>query len=273
MGNQAQARVEYDKAIQNAHTEADRLAYALQSATTWARESNFAEADKAFAAVAEKAHAAGLRPRRSRSPSHDESLPDRRCRGLEAVGIGRRGPDPSHEQPFGIRPSRRTGQDLALPRGPRRSRRQPRTRHPDLAAIGDYGRQHSQRCGAEFVSRRSRDIADGSAESSRRRSPTWRKTRTIPTRWNCCPRPTRSLAPATRGTKSKSNCAPATRPPWNRPWSSRRFAPGDQTANKRLLPGQPRTGRPSDREPTRSRIGHPSRAVVVRSTPHDGRQA
>jgi tetratricopeptide (TPR) repeat protein len=60
MGNQVQARVEYDKAIQSAHTQADRLSYALQSATTWARENNFAEADKAFAAVAEKAHAAGL---------------------------------------------------------------------------------------------------------------------------------------------------------------------------------------------------------------------
>jgi tetratricopeptide (TPR) repeat protein len=58
MGNQAQARVEYAKAIQNAHTPADRLAYALQSATTWARANNFSEADKAFAAVVEKAHAA-----------------------------------------------------------------------------------------------------------------------------------------------------------------------------------------------------------------------
>jgi len=60
MGNQVQARVEYDKAIQNAYTAADRVAYALQSATTWARENNFAEADKAFAAVAEKAHATGF---------------------------------------------------------------------------------------------------------------------------------------------------------------------------------------------------------------------
>jgi tetratricopeptide (TPR) repeat protein len=60
MGNQAQARVEYDKAIQKAHTEADRLSYALQSATTWARENNFAEADKAFSVAAEKAHAAGF---------------------------------------------------------------------------------------------------------------------------------------------------------------------------------------------------------------------
>ncbi len=60
MGNQAQARTEYEKAIQSAHTDADRLAYSLQGATTWARENNFAEADKAFAAVAEKAHAAGF---------------------------------------------------------------------------------------------------------------------------------------------------------------------------------------------------------------------
>jgi len=60
MGNQAQARVEYEKAIQKAHTEADRLSYALQSSTTWAREGNFAEADKAFTAVADKAHSAGF---------------------------------------------------------------------------------------------------------------------------------------------------------------------------------------------------------------------
>jgi tetratricopeptide (TPR) repeat protein len=48
MGNQA------------AHTDADRLSYALQSATTWARENDFAAADKAFAAVAERAHAKGF---------------------------------------------------------------------------------------------------------------------------------------------------------------------------------------------------------------------
>jgi tetratricopeptide (TPR) repeat protein len=60
MGNQVQARAEYDKAIQNAYTAADRVAYALQTATTWVRENNFAEADKAFAAVAEKAHALGF---------------------------------------------------------------------------------------------------------------------------------------------------------------------------------------------------------------------
>jgi tetratricopeptide (TPR) repeat protein len=60
MGKQPQARAEYDKAIQNAYTAADRLSYALQSATTWARENNLAEADKAFDAVADKAHATGF---------------------------------------------------------------------------------------------------------------------------------------------------------------------------------------------------------------------
>ena len=60
MGNQVQALAEYDKAIENAYTAADRVAYALQTATTWVRENNFAEADKAFAAVAEKAHALGF---------------------------------------------------------------------------------------------------------------------------------------------------------------------------------------------------------------------
>jgi tetratricopeptide (TPR) repeat protein len=60
MGNQSQARAEYDKAIRGAHTEADRLAYALQKATSWARESNFAEADKAFAEIAGQARAGGF---------------------------------------------------------------------------------------------------------------------------------------------------------------------------------------------------------------------
>lgn len=60
IGNQAQARLEYEKAMQLAETSADRLSYALQSATTWAREGNFVEADKAFLAAAERAHATGF---------------------------------------------------------------------------------------------------------------------------------------------------------------------------------------------------------------------
>jgi tetratricopeptide (TPR) repeat protein len=57
MGNQEQARIEYDKAIRQAHNEADRLAYSMQKAMTWVRDGNFAEADNAFREVAQIAHA------------------------------------------------------------------------------------------------------------------------------------------------------------------------------------------------------------------------
>ena len=57
MGNQEQARVEYDKAIRFAHTEADRLTYGMQKAMTYVRDGNYAEADKSLQVVAETAHA------------------------------------------------------------------------------------------------------------------------------------------------------------------------------------------------------------------------
>ena len=60
MGNQAQARIEYDKAIGAAHNDADRIDYMMQRATTWVREANSAEADNAFAETAQKAHELGL---------------------------------------------------------------------------------------------------------------------------------------------------------------------------------------------------------------------
>ncbi len=57
MGNQEQARVEYEKAIRYAHNEADRLTYSMQKAMTWVRDGKFAEADKAFGEIAQTAHA------------------------------------------------------------------------------------------------------------------------------------------------------------------------------------------------------------------------
>ena len=57
MGNQEQARIEYDKAIRFAHNEADRLTYNMQKAMTWVRDGKFAEADKLFLEVAETGHA------------------------------------------------------------------------------------------------------------------------------------------------------------------------------------------------------------------------
>jgi tetratricopeptide (TPR) repeat protein len=56
MGNQEQARVEYEKAIRFAHTEADRLTYGMQKAMTYVREGKYAEADKDFLEIAETAH-------------------------------------------------------------------------------------------------------------------------------------------------------------------------------------------------------------------------
>jgi tetratricopeptide (TPR) repeat protein len=57
MGNQEQARAEYDKAIRFAHNEADRLTYEMQKAMTYVREGNYAEADKQFLQIADDAHA------------------------------------------------------------------------------------------------------------------------------------------------------------------------------------------------------------------------
>jgi tetratricopeptide (TPR) repeat protein len=57
MGNQEQARVEYDKAIRFAHNEADRLTYGMQRALTFVRDGNLAEAGKNLLELAETAHA------------------------------------------------------------------------------------------------------------------------------------------------------------------------------------------------------------------------
>src|SRR6202163_2111770 len=55
MGNQEQARIEYEKAIRFAHNEADRLTYAMQKAMTFVRDENYAEADKQLSEIAETA--------------------------------------------------------------------------------------------------------------------------------------------------------------------------------------------------------------------------
>jgi len=57
MGNQEQARIEYDKAIRFAHNEADRLSYSMQRAMTYVRDGNYAQADKDLLEIAETAHA------------------------------------------------------------------------------------------------------------------------------------------------------------------------------------------------------------------------
>lgn len=56
MGNEEQARAEYDTAIRFAHNETDRLNYSMQKAMTYVRDGNYAEADKQFLDIATTAH-------------------------------------------------------------------------------------------------------------------------------------------------------------------------------------------------------------------------
>jgi len=60
MGKETEARAEYEKAIQQDPNPANKINYALQSAMTWVRESDLIQADKAFDAAAQAAHAQGL---------------------------------------------------------------------------------------------------------------------------------------------------------------------------------------------------------------------
>jgi len=89
MGNQEQARIEYEKAIRFAHNEADRLTYDMQKAMTWVRESNFAEADKAFIEIAETGHAKGQDLQEAQALRHlaeyqqDDAIALRRLKAAE----------------------------------------------------------------------------------------------------------------------------------------------------------------------------------------------
>ena len=60
MGNEQEARDEYQRAATLVSTESERVEYELQSAATWIREDNHKQACKAFRDVAKHAHNAGL---------------------------------------------------------------------------------------------------------------------------------------------------------------------------------------------------------------------
>ena len=57
LGDQEQARREYDKAVQKEPDPAYRFDYRMQKAVTWVREKNYTEADREFWRVAMEAHA------------------------------------------------------------------------------------------------------------------------------------------------------------------------------------------------------------------------
>jgi len=56
LGNQEQARREYDTAVQREPDRANRFDYRMQKAATWIREKNYTEADREFWRVAMEAH-------------------------------------------------------------------------------------------------------------------------------------------------------------------------------------------------------------------------
>jgi tetratricopeptide (TPR) repeat protein len=60
MGKEEEAREEYARAIVFVGSESDKVEYELQSATTWIRENNRKQAERALRDVARHAHAAGL---------------------------------------------------------------------------------------------------------------------------------------------------------------------------------------------------------------------
>jgi len=60
MGEEEKARAEYAVAISKAITRVQSVTFALQSASTWAREQNFAKADAEFQQIAQDAHEKGL---------------------------------------------------------------------------------------------------------------------------------------------------------------------------------------------------------------------
>jgi tetratricopeptide (TPR) repeat protein len=56
MGDEGQARQEYDKAIDREPSRANRFDYRLQKAITWVREKNYVEADREFWRISVEAH-------------------------------------------------------------------------------------------------------------------------------------------------------------------------------------------------------------------------
>ena len=89
MGNQEQARVEYDKAIRFAHNEADRLTYGMQKAMTYVRDGNFAEADKEFQEIAARRSRQGAGSAGSAGAAPHGRISGRRQRRAEASEAGR----------------------------------------------------------------------------------------------------------------------------------------------------------------------------------------
>ena len=189
MGNQEQARVEYDKAIRFAHNEADRLTYSMQKAMTYVRDGNYAEADKQFLEIAETAHAKEQDLQEAQAFRHmaeyqtDDNVALKHLKlAEEALAISRPFPPRIATKSFrascAIAPCEPHAP--AISRWPIKS----------LQRARNSGQWQPQPRDPELLSRRGRNAADGSEEISRMPSLIWKRIRTILSPWNCWCRPT-----------------------------------------------------------------------------------
>ncbi len=161
MGNQEQARVEYDKAIRFAHNEADRLTYSMQKAMTFVRDGNYAEADKEYLADRRDRPRQGAGSAGSAGAAPHGGVSGRRQRRAEASEAGRGIAQPSLDD-FGFGSRRRAVAHPAQPRRAGRPRRQPAAGRQVAAPARSAGQRQPQPRDPEFLSRRGWISAHGS---------------------------------------------------------------------------------------------------------------
>ena len=166
MGNQEQARIEYDKAIRFAHNEADRLTYAMQKAMTYVRDGNFTEADKEFQQIAQAGSRQESGPAGSSSATPLGGISGGRQHCPEASETCRGGARPSFDH-LRVRPR---GGTLAHSPQPRRSRRACRESSAGgevPAASGSHGQRQPQPRDPKLIQWRRRNAPDGREEVRR----------------------------------------------------------------------------------------------------------
>ena len=166
MGNQEQARVEYDKAIRFAHNEADRLTYNMQKAMTYVREGNFAEADRQFLAIAGNAHAKEQDLQEAQALRHMAEYQSDDIAALKHLKLA--------EESLGHRTTiSASDRDEEMSRilrnrvGSRSESGRKRAGGKISAATSDIGRWQPQPRHPEFMAGRGRNVADGREEIRR----------------------------------------------------------------------------------------------------------
>jgi tetratricopeptide (TPR) repeat protein len=219
MGNQEQARIEYDKAIRFAHNEADRLNYTMQKGMTWVRDGKFAEADKLFLEIAETAHAKEQDLQEAQAYRHLAEYQTDDNTSLKYLQ--------SAEDSLGHRTAvSKSDKDEEMSRILRNQ--VVRAAHAGNSVLADKSFQQLE---AMASGSRNRVIQSSLTKPSR----AWRRIRTIPSPWNYWCRPTIRPINLTSWLRLKPNCEA----PMFRLWSKRSwFLPrgfGGQRSRPKLI--------------------------------------